>query len=208
VRAFPNIQDEQRRLFAAMLTSLDRAVGTVLTKLREKGVEDDTLIVFVSDNGGPTAELTSSNAPFRGGKGQLFEGGIRVPFCLQWKGHIQPQTFEHPVITLDILPTALAAAGAAAPSGLDGRNLLPHLTGRNNAPPHEALFWRYGRNIALRRGRYKLVRQGPPEDVFALFDLASDPGETRDLSASEPGRAAELRRELARMDAGMKPPLW
>ena len=211
VRAFPRIQDEQRRLFAAMLAAMDRAVGVVLAKLRERGLENDTLIFFLSDNGGPAAELTSSNAPLRGGKGQLWEGGIRVPFCLQWKGRIQTQTFEQPVIALDILPTALAAAGASAAPGLDGRNLIPYLTGQAvTGPPHTTLFWRYGRNIALRKGKYKLLRQSQPQGdgPFQLFDLTVDQTESSDLSSALPDVAAELRRDMEQLNAAMKPPLW
>src|SRR5262249_5528479 len=147
----------------AMLAALDVGVGAVLGKLREAGLREDTLVVFLSDNGGPTAELTSSNAPLRGGKGQLYEGGIRVPFLMQWEGHLPGGVIhDRPVSSLDVLPTALAAAGIRSPDGaqLDGVDLLPYLGGRNDRPPHERLFWRYGGQAALREGRWKLVRDG------------------------------------------------
>jgi arylsulfatase B len=208
VKAFEDsIRGEQRRVFAAMLRSMDDAIGKVLGKVRSLGLEENTLIVFLSDNGGPTAELTSSNLPLRGGKGQLFEGGIRIPFAMQWKGRIPAgKTVTHPVISLDLLPTALAAAGAPVPSGRDGVNLLPVVTGQSAAPPHELLFWRYGRNIAVRKGKWKLVRQASTE--FQLFDLDADPSETRDLAASQPAIAAGLQKELDRLNAQMVPPLW
>jgi len=171
--------------------------------LRQHGLEEDTLVVFLSDNGGPTAELTSSNAPLRGGKGQLFEGGIRVPFAMQWKGRLPAgQTSHRPVISLDILPTALAAAGGPVPANLDGRDLLA----QTNRREERTLFWRYGANIALRRGDWKLVRQG--SGVFALFHLGEDPGEKRDRLADQPGIARALRADLERMDASMVERLW
>jgi arylsulfatase B len=212
VREFQYIHDEQRRLFAAMLKSLDSAVGSVLTALRGRSLENDTIVVFLSDNGGPVAELTSANDPLRGGKGQLWEGGIRVPFAMQWKGRIPGDvTYDHPVISLDLLPTALAAAGAAAPSGIDGVNLLPHLTGENRGAPHESLFWRYGRSIALRRGPWKIVRQGQTRNEdppYRLYDLDRDVGETRDLAGSNSAELASLRARLEAMDKQMVPPRW
>ncbi|MFN3324186.1 MAG: sulfatase [Bryobacteraceae bacterium] len=211
LKEFESIRDEHRRLFAAMMRPMDNAVGAVLAKLRALDLERDTLVVFLSDNGGPTTELTSSNAPLRGGKGQLFEGGIRIPFAMQWKGRIAPgQVYRQPVISLDLLPTALAAAGTPIPRGLDGVDLLPYLDGKAQGAPHESLYWRYSPNIALRQGEWKLVRQagrGAPGE-FQLFHLAKDVGETRDLSAREPARLAALKAELERLDAGMEPPRW
>src|SRR5688572_6677216 len=129
---FPNIADEKRRKFAAMMSAMDDAVGKVLAKIREAGQEENTLIVFLSDNGGPTMSTTSKNDPLRGFKMTTWEGGIRVPFCMQWKGKLPAgKTYEHPIIQLDLLPTMLAAAGSPADvtPTLDGVNLLPYLTG-------------------------------------------------------------------------------
>src|SRR5207253_7121024 len=114
----------------------------------------------ISDNGGPPANA-SSNGPLRGHKAQTWEGGIRVPFLVQWKGVLAAgKLYDAPVIQLDILPTALAAAGVAARSEwkLDGVNLLPFLAGENPKPPHQALYWRFGQQIALRMGDWKLVK--------------------------------------------------
>jgi arylsulfatase B len=210
---FRHIEDIHRRLFAAMVAALDDSIGAVLAKLRELKLEEDTLIFFLSDNGGPTAELTSSNAPLRGGKGQLFEGGIRVPFLMQWKGRLPAgKVVEQPVISLDILPTALAAARVSRPAGdkLDGSNLLPWLCGDAPAPGRRTFFWRYGRNVALRDGDWKLVRQsawGKRDADFALFDLTNDVGETKDLTSTHPEVAKELRAKLDRLDAEMVEPL-
>jgi arylsulfatase B len=214
MRRFNGIGDEQRQVFAAMLSAMDDGVGAILRRLREHKLEDDTLVIFLSDNGGPTAELTSSNRPLRGGKGQLWEGGIRVPFMAQWKGRIPAgRTLREPVISLDIAATALAAAGAPRPARpMDGVDLLPVLTGASDRPPHDALFWRYNNAIALRRGDWKLVRQpaGPkaPEPAFELYNLAADVSETRNLVSVEAAKAASMKVELDRINAGMVAPLW
>lgn len=209
---FTHIADPQRRIFAAMLSSLDDSVGAVLAKVRELKLEEDTLIFFLSDNGGPTQELTSSNAPLRGGKGQLFEGGIRVPFLAQWKGKIPAgKLYEQPVIALDILPTSLAAA-QVAPSGgnkLDGVNLLPFLRGEKQGAPHEVLFWRYGANIAVRSGDWKLVKQlegGKLVPEFQLFNLREDPAETKPVK--DEAVSKRLQRELDGLNHQMVEALW
>ncbi|MGH9629681.1 MAG: sulfatase [Bryobacteraceae bacterium] len=217
MRRFNGIGNEHRQVFAAMLKSLDDGVGAVLRKLRENRLEEDTLIFFLSDNGGPVVELTSSNAPLRGGKGQLWEGGIRIPFLFQWKGKIPGgRAFDQPVISLDIFSTAVAAAGGNSGRDddavdRDGIDLTPLMTGSSNRPPHDALFWRYGKNIALRKGDWKLVRQverGQREADYQLFNLISDAGETTNLRRQQPEIARELLRDLERLNGQMSPPLW
>src|ERR1035437_5537968 len=124
------IKDQKRRTYAAMLSAMDDNVGRVLAKLREHGLEENTLIFFLSDNGGPTLATTSRNDPLRGYKGQVLEGGIRIPYIIQWKGHLPAGTVcDQPVISLDIHPTAVAAAGGGVSPDwkLDGVNLLPFL---------------------------------------------------------------------------------
>ncbi len=211
---FAHIENVHRRVFAAMLSAMDDSVGTILGKLREQGLEENTLVFFISDNGGPTAELTSSNRPLRGGKGQLWEGGIRVPFLMQWKGRIPAgRIYEHPVIALDIVPTALAAAGVPGLEKIywDGVNLLPFLKGEVSGAPHETLFWRYGSNLALRHGNWKLVRQqerkAKPVD-FQLFDLAVDPEERNNLAAQKPELLKELMSRAEEISSRMATPLW
>ena len=204
MKEFESIRDEHRRLFAAMLRSMDNAVGRILAAIRQAGLEENTLVFFASDNGGPTAELTSSNYPLRGGKGQLYEGGIRVPFTMQWKGRVpEGKSVRDPATSLDILPTVLDAARVNA-AGLDGLSLLKPL------PAERPLYWRYGRNAALRLGPWKIVRQSPPGQTadFQLFDLSQDPSESKDLSRTEPRRLEALRAHFAELDAQMAPPLW
>ncbi|MBX6316326.1 MAG: sulfatase [Isosphaeraceae bacterium] len=206
---FPSIADRKRRTFAAMLSAHDDAVGAVLGKLRSAGLEGNTLIVYVSDNGGPTPQTTSRNDPLNGRKGQVLEGGIRVPFLMQWKGQIPAgKTYDQPVIALDILPTAMAAAGSPTSAGdrLDGVNLLPFLTGRDSGVPHEALFWRFGPQAAVCKGAWKLVKL--PNEPARLYDLAKDIGETTDLAAQRPEVAKELQAALDAWDAQLAKPLW
>lgn len=189
---FAHIQDEKRRTFAAMMSSMDDAVGNVLAKIREKNEEENTLIFFLTDNGGPTGANTSINTPLRGFKATTFEGGVRVPFCVQWKGRIAPAVYEQPIIQLDILPTSLAAAGIPAPKGLDGVNLLPHLSGEAKTPPHEALYWRFGPQWAIRKGDWKLVRGPGPSAQPELFNLKDDVAESKNLAMANPEKLAEL----------------
>lgn len=204
---FSGIQDEKRRKFAGLLTALDDAVGSLLTAVRDTGAEENTLIIFHSDNGGPTRQTTSGNGPLKGFKATTWEGGVRVPFFVQWKGTLPSGKVEdRPVIQLDILPTTLAAAGApaAAEWKLDGVNLLPYLKGENTAAPHESLFWRFGGQVAVRQGDWKLVKGATDEKPVGslglkaslegaqLYNLASDIGEKTDLSTQNPEKVKEL----------------
>ena len=216
MRRFNHIGDEHRQVFAAMLSRMDDAIGSLLKTIRDAQLEQDTLIFFLSDNGGPTAELTSSNAPLRGGKGQLWEGGIREPFMVQWKDTIPPgRVVKQPVISLDIFPTALAAAGLGraekSRSLLDGVDLLPLLRGASAAPVHQVLFWRYSPSIAMRKGDWKLVRQTTPKAPaaeFELYNLADDSAETRNLASQHPDLVRGLRAELERINAEMAAAAW
>jgi arylsulfatase A-like enzyme len=208
---FPNIKEKNRQLFAAMMSAMDDAVGRVLAKIRDIGQEENTLIIFLSDNGGPTAQTTSSNGPLRGFKATTLEGGVRVPFCMQWKGKIPAgKTYEHPIIQLDVLPTCLAAAGGKSDPALklDGVNLLPYLQGENKAKPHDVLYWRFGEQWAIRKGDHKLVvsRIDGPEP--RLFNLADDIGEAKDLAMKQPEKLKELKMLYDTWNAQQAKPLW
>jgi arylsulfatase A-like enzyme len=192
---FAEIPDPKRRTFAAMLSAMDEAIGRVLAKVRSLGQEEDTLIWYLSDNGGPTQSTTSKNDPLRGFKATTWEGGVRIPFMVQWKNNLPAgRVYDHPVIQLDILPTCIAAAqGKVDPTWkLDGINLLPYLSGQNGAKPHETLYWRFGQQWAIRHGNMKLVvarnGSGQPE----LYDLAQDISESKDLASAQPEKVKEL----------------
>jgi arylsulfatase A-like enzyme len=223
---FPNIADPPRRTYAAMVSAMDDAIGRTLSALRELGLEEKTLVIFLNDNGGPTMPTTtvnaSSNAPLRGSKRQTWEGGIRVAFAMSWKGHLEAgRVDDRPVIQLDVLPTALAAAGVATrPSELDGVNLLPFLTGTAKGAPHDALFWRMGGMMAIRRGDWKLVktRDGPLVDVdpsalrdlskAGLYNVSEDIGEKRDRAAERPDKVKELSLLWQQWNRQLAKPLW
>lgn len=207
MKKFSHIEDIQRRIFAAMLAHLDDSVGKVLAELRESGVEENTLVVFLGDNGGPTEELTSSNAPLRGGKGDLWDGGIRVPFIVSWKNHITAgRIVDASVASMDATATALEVADAGpGQKRLDGINLMPLLTGKMTEVPERTLYWRVGQKNALRSGNWKLIRDGKE---WQLYDLAQDIGETTNLAAKEPARVQQLSSLWDKWNAEQIEPLW
>lgn len=178
----------KRRKLGGMTVAMDRAVGRILDALDRSAFHDDALVFFINDNGaGP--KNGGSNAPFRGGKSRVYEGGVRVPFFARIPG-VDPASFAAPVSTIDVAPTALAAAGVPIPPALDGVDLVPYLKDPSSGPPHQALFWRIGKDWAARVGDLKLVHDR--RDGFGFFDLAADPGETTDLGLEHPARAQVL----------------
>lgn len=205
VRKYAHVQDPDRRTYLAMVDSLDQNVGRLITALEKTGERDNTLIFFLSDNGGVKwldQDLDyADNSPLRAGKGSLHEGGIQVPFAASWPaGWPRGRTFEPMVISLDIAATAIALAGAAPDPDLplDGVNLDPFIRETAQGAPHEALFWRMAashwlRSYAVRAGDVKLVNTGPSGET-ALFDLRTDPGETHNLAREDPDTAARLAR--------------
>lgn len=213
MKKFSHIRDVHRRIFAAMLANMDDSVGAVMQQLRKSDLEENTLVFFLSDNGGPTRELTSSNLPLRGEKGQMYEGAIRVPFMVQWKGRLPSgNVYDKPVSSMDIFATAAAIAGAKTPKQVEGKNLIPYLTGRDTGSPHETLFWRQGGKTALRHGDWKLLRMGrklkSDQAQWELYDLANDISETRNLAESMPERVAELLKLWKKMNSEMSEPLF
>lgn len=206
---FAEIKEEKRRTWAAMLSAMDDAVGAVLKTLRDNGLEENTLVIFFSDNGGPTQSTTSGNGPLRGYKGQVLEGGVRVAYMMQWKGTIPSGTVDdRPVIQLDVAPTLLAAAGGKAPSeAFDGVDLMPYIktAGDSKGAPHKALCWRFGEQDAIRKGDWKLLDVGAGSE---LYNLADDIGEKTNLAAKNPEKVKELEAELEVWKMGLAAPLW
>lgn len=205
---FEHIQPKRRRTYAAMMAALDQGVGLVLDRLKAHGLEDNTLVIFINDNGGATNN-SSDNGLLRGMKGSKWEGGVRVPWLMRWPAGLpKGQTFDHPAISLDIAPTCLAAARAdIKPSQpLDGVNLLPYLLGENQAPPHESLFWRRQVASAVRQGDWKLIRT--PGNPTLLFNLAQDLGETQNLAQQHPEVVIQLEQALDQWETQLVEPLW
>jgi autotransporter-associated beta strand protein len=203
---FAHIADPNEQRLAAMMYAADRAVGDVVNAVRNNGISDDTVIVLANDNGGTTPY---DNDPFNGGKGQLLEGGIRVPFLIHAPG-VTARTYNRPISTLDLLPTFVSLAGGDASAlQTDGVDVLPYLRGARGGDPHEVLYWRsVGNRFAVRRGDWKLTRPqggtGPPK----LFDLGTDPGERVDLSSQYPLLVEEMLRDLTNWEARMDKPRW
>lgn len=192
---FAHIKDETRRYFAAMMTAKDEAVGKILKKVADMGEENNTIVFFLADNGGPTAQTTSNNLPLNGFKATTWEGGVRVPFCAKWPGKIPAgKDYSNPIIQLDILPTVLAATGAKVKPAkpLDGVNLLPYLSGENKGKPHEALYWKFGQQWAVRKGDWKLVVARGGSMQPELYNLADDIGEKKNLASEMPDVLASL----------------
>jgi arylsulfatase A-like enzyme len=225
LKRFAHIADQRRRTYTAMMVAMDDAVGRVRRKLAETGQEQNTLVCFISDNGGPTMPgvtvNASRNTPLRGSKRTTLEGGIRVPFVVAWPGQLRPQVYDHPAIQLDLTATALAAAGVAARPEwkLEGVDLLPFLAGRQTGAPHEALYWRFGEQMAIRAGDFKLVRYDNNADTltggrnqgvtaFKLYNLREDIGETRDLSSAMPDKVRQLQAQWSTWDKSNVAPLW
>jgi arylsulfatase A-like enzyme len=207
-KQFASIADETRRNYAGMLFAMDEGIGKVVDALQKAGVRENTLIAFISDNGGPPVN-GSSNGSLRGFKATTWEGGVRVPFILNWPGQLQAAEYHQPVIQLDLLPTILAAVGkpVAAEEKLDGVNLLPFLKGDATGAPHESLFWRFGQQTAIRQGDWKLVKANGI-DQPALFNLKDDIGEQHDKSASEPEVFAKLQKTWDEWNATLVEPAW
>ena len=208
-------QLHRERVYAAMIRALDRGVGQVLDALKANGLEDNTLVIFTSDNGGAGyIGLADVNDPFRGWKITLFEGGIHVPFFIKWPARIEAgQTRTDPVHHFDIFATAAAAAGAPLPTDrkMDGKDLVAYVNGETG-PPHDALFWRSGASQSALVKGWKLDVSDPPDGDSPrrewLFDMRSDPTEQHDLSKERPDKLAELRAALAAHNAEQAEPAW
>ena len=205
------IPDHTMRVYAAMIRSLDRNIGRVLQSLKDQGLDDNTLVIFTSDNGGAHyVGLDGLNSPYRGWKATFFEGGIHVPFFMRWPGVIpKGSTVQAPVSHFDIFATAAAAAGQQVPADrpIDGVNLLPFITKGSTARPHETLFWRTDTYRVVRQGDWKLQVSDRPKKTW-LYDLAADPTEKVNLSLKEPERLAALKTQLDKWDKAQRKPLW
>lgn len=202
------IKNIQRRIFAGMLMALDRGVGRVRDAVAEHGLTRRTMVVFLSDNGGPTAELTSSNLPLRGGKGTLYEGGIRVPMIWSFPDRLAAGRVEdRPVLSLDIAATALDVAGLPAIEGADGASVLDWMSDPISEHPHQRIFWRMaGGKIAFRNGNWKIVRPKRGEPI-ELYHLAGDLSESRNLVSQQAAKLKELINQFNAINAQMAEPI-
>ncbi len=219
------IEDPMRKIYGAMVVGMDDAIGNIINKLKELNIEENTLIFFLSDNGGPVKRTHASNAPLRGAKGDTYEGGVRVPFIVQWKASLPKNiVYEKPVISLDILPTIIAAAGETMPENAhaDGVNLLPYISGDQlQGVPHAVLYHRFFYRTSewsIRQGDWKLVvssdRVKTGEDDLLLpqkpelYNLKSDIGETNNLALKQPEIVRSLEKEWNNWNKTLLKPAW
>jgi len=216
LKKFAHVTDPNRRTYCAMVAAMDAAVGQVTDQLNATKQRDNTLVFFISDNGGPNLSAKSTgnftdNSPLRGAKGMVYEGGMRVPFLVCWPAMLKPGSYDQPVIALDFMPTALAQAEGGVPQDrvIDGVNLIPYLIGEKTGAPHERLFWRTQGpkgNHAIRQGNWKLVQL--PHSKPELYDLNADIGESKDLSAEKPDIVARLTTAITDWEKGTIPPTF
>ncbi|MCG8578988.1 MAG: sulfatase-like hydrolase/transferase [Bacteroidales bacterium] len=205
---FKHIKNKKRRTLCAMQYAMDSNIGKVLNILEEKGIRDNTLIFFVSDNGGKVKGNYSYNMPYRGEKGTLYEGGIRLPFCISWPSKVKGGgEYSEPVSTLDILPTILEATTGNSIKTSAGKDLLPYINGKQKGPVHDVLYWRINHRWAIRNTEWKLVNnevQGTPK----LYKIANDRSESLNLYDEYPEVVKELREKYQRWSEKMGPKLW
>lgn len=207
--AVGDLGSHRLQVYAAMVRALDRSVGRVMDMLEEEGLADNTIIVFSSDNGGAGyIGLPEVNAPYRGWKLSMFEGGIRAPMFVKWPAKIPPGTkVDTPVAHIDVMPTLVAAAGAELPQGveIDGENILPMAVGEGGISRKDnALFWQSGYLQVVRAGNWKLQHEGR-RDISWLYNLAKDPTEQNNLADSHPKKLVELMALLEKHQAGRTP---
>lgn len=207
---FAHIKDPLQRTYAAMITALDRSVGTILAAVDASGAGEDTIIIFTADNGAATYMGVSDCETISGGKLSYFEGGARVPLIVSWprrwpRGETDSRNASH----LDIAPTVLAAAGVRAQTAFDGRDLTPLMApARRSETIHETLFWRTGPEFAVLSGDLKLISNTRPGAFPWLFDLRTDPRETTSLTFQRRSEVAELQQRYRTWAETMSPPAW
>ncbi|MBX3485116.1 sulfatase-like hydrolase/transferase [Phenylobacterium sp.] len=212
---FPQIKDETARIYAAMISALDDAVGEILTAVEASGEADNTIIYFLSDNGCAAYQPgVCSCEPLRGGKLTHYEGGVRVPLMMRWPAKVKPGTvYRNPVSTMDIFPTVVAAAGGSLPADrpYDGVDIMPYLTGKNTGQPHDILAWRRQPLVSIRKGDWKLwksVDSGEYGTYTLLFNLKDDPNENKNLAEQNPEKVKELEEAIKQWAKDLKDPLW
>jgi arylsulfatase A-like enzyme len=214
----PKIEPKNRRLVSAMTKSMDDNIGRLLARLDDLGLTENTLIVFLNDNGG-TQGTAHDNGSLRGFKGTYWEGGIRVPLIVSWPARLpKGKRYGHPVSALDLMPTCLAAAGGKIDPAwaVDGVNLLPYLRGDRDGAPHKTLFWRFWRVAVVREGPWKLLRvaENPLQDKrellapLMLINLEQDPGETTNVATQHPKTAEALLQKLDAWEKLLAQPRW
>ncbi|BDS09425.1 sulfatase-like hydrolase/transferase [Aureispira anguillae] len=209
---YAHISSPEKRIYYAMIHALDDAVGSIMNQLKQLNLEENTLVVFLSDNGGATYTGAADNSPLKGGKFTNFEGGIRVPFMMQWKGKLpKGKVYKNPISALDIFATATALANVQLPNDrkFDGVNLMPYLLDSTyqHQKPHEALYWRSEYHKAIRKGKWKLIQDDLAQQTV-LYNLDTDQAEQYNLAQSNPKIIKELQLDLKNWETQLINPNW
>ena len=205
-----HIKDRNKRVYNAMIWQLDDAVASIISNLEAQGLMENTIVFFLSDNGGATYTEATDNAPLKGGKFTNFEGGLNVPFMVRWDNHISKgSNYNKPVVSMDVFSTALELAGVEYTNDrkLDGTSLLPVLTDSMAEPIHETLCWRSGYNRAIRSGDWKLITDGLSGN-HALYNVKTDKEERNNLYDSKPEIVKELQQQHTEWESEMMDPSW
>ena len=208
---FKHIEDDLRRTYCAMVYRLDQNVGKILKALRDEGLERNSFVVFISDNGGPANSISngSVNAPLRGQKTTVLEGGIRVPFIFKWPARLTAgKRIDDLVLSLDICPTFVEAAGGTCSEkdNYRGTNIIPFLTGQTGMIPHTSMEWRYTVSAALREGDWKLIRL--PDRLPMLYQLSDDISEQNNVALQNPDRTKAMLKKLGAWDVHLPHPVF
>nr|WP_319509498.1 sulfatase [uncultured Draconibacterium sp.] len=209
LQLFEHVKNEKRRKYCAMVHRLDINIGRIMGTLEEQGLSEKTLVVFMSDNGGPCDQNASLNAPLNGQKGILLEGGIHVPFVMNWPGMLtEGMVYNEMVSSLDIAPTFYELAGGkrSAEDKFTGVNLLPYLNGSSVTAPHNELLWRFTISKAIRKGDWKLI--SIPDRIPMLYNLATDISEQNNVALDHIDVTGELLQELGNWDVSLPHPLF
>jgi arylsulfatase A-like enzyme len=207
---FPNIVDKKRKTYAAMVSAVDDGVGRLLNQLEALHLDENTLVYFLSDNGGPEQVNGSDNGPLREGKSSIYEGGYRVPFAMQWKGKVKPRVYDNPISSLDIFATisALSKSPVREDRPLDGVNMIPFITGKNKGLPHEIIYLRKfdekGYSVRYKDLKLVLKRDGIPQ----LYDLKEDIGEHNDIAKQHPKVVEKLEAMRKEWDSKLIDPIF
>lgn len=207
---YAHIEDENKRVYYAMIEALDDAVGAVHQRIIDLGLEENTIIYFLSDNGGASYTKATDNGPYKGGKLTMFEGGVNVPFFMKWKGKLpEGMVYPHPVSALDIFTTSAAAAACPLPAGrsYDGVNLLPFLSGKRKDEPHRSFHWKADHIEAMRSGEWKFLRS-TRDNWLELYHIGSDCYEQINLETERPEKAGEMLQEYKDWEMQLPEPLW
>lgn len=208
---YVNVKNKPKAVYNAIIRSMDNAIGAIMERLKDLGLDENTVVIFLSDNGPATYTKVASADPLKGGKLTEFEGGLKVPIIFRWKNHLpENSVYEKPISALDIFSTVAAAVNAEIPNDrvIDGVNLIPYFLGELKSLPHDVLYWRADHIHAIQKENYKLIFSSRDKWI-EMYNLESDPNEKNNLYLLMPEKIKELQEELQKWEMQLPvKPLW